>query len=141
MSVAKVKLLCDDAKMPCRGDQGAAGFDVYSTEDAVIPKGGRNGVGTGLSMACPPNHYIRVAPRSGLAFKNGIDVLAGVIDESYRGEIKVILQNLGDNDFSVKKGDRIAQLIFEKISIPMLELVDSLSDTERGSGGFGSTGV
>ena len=89
----------------------------------------------------PPLTYGRVAPRSGLAYKKGIDVGAGVIDEDYRGEVGVILFNFGEEDFEVAPGDRIAQLILEKISMVGLKEVDDLDQTDRGAGGFGSTGV
>ena len=96
---------------------------------------------TGIAIACPTGTYGRVAPRSGLAVKKFIDTGAGVIDADYRGEVGVVLFNFSDQDFSVKVGDRIAQLVLEKICmVPAIE-VETLSDTERGSGGFGSTGV
>lgn len=100
-------------------------------------------VGTGLKMAIPTGYYGRVAPRSGLAVKNFIDVGAGVIDEDYRGELKVLLFNFGDQEFTVNKGDRIAQMVLEKYSQARLVTVaeGELDSTERGVGGFGSTGV
>lgn len=92
-------------------------------------------------MAIPSGYYGRVAPRSGLAVKHFIDVGAGVIDEDYRGPLGVVLFNHGQNDFAVKKGDRIAQLLLEKIATPDIEVVEDLDETERGAGGFGSTGI
>jgi dUTP pyrophosphatase len=92
-------------------------------------------------MIIPHGHYGRVAPRSGLAWKKSIDVGAGVIDEDYRGNVGVILFNFGDEDFVIKQGDRVAQLILEKISTPEVEEVDELPETSRGDGGFGSTGI
>lgn len=105
-------------------------------------KGGKGIVKTGISIACPPGTYGRVAPRSGLAVKKFIDVGAGVIDADYRGEIGVVLFNFSqENDFTVSIGDRIAQLVLEQVSmVPAVE-VQELTETERGAGGFGSTGV
>lgn len=98
-------------------------------------------VPTGVRVAVPPGYYGRVAPRSGLAVKKFVDVGAGVIDADYRGDIGVVLFNLSDVPFEVKRGDRIAQLVIEKISMGDVIQVESLDDTQRGDGGFGSTGV
>lgn len=141
MQVAMFKRVKEDATLPVRGDEGSAGYDVTSNVDDVVPAKGRKCIGTGLSARCPDGTYIRVAPRSGLAVKKFIDVGAGVIDQTYTGEIGVVLFNFSDDDFEVKKGDRIAQLIFEKIMTPEVVEVDELPSTERGSGGFGSTGT
>jgi dUTP pyrophosphatase len=137
-----IKRLSDDALMPTRGSDGAVGYDLYSTEDAIVPcQAGRALVGTGIALVLPPGVYGRVAPRSGLAAKHCIGVGAGVIDPDYTGEVKVILFNHGENDFEVKKGDRIAQLILEKCEVPPIgEIINLVKETERGSGGFGSTG-
>ena len=96
---------------------------------------------TGLSISFPAGLYAKIAPRSGLALKKFIDVGAGVVDSDYRGEVGVVLFNHGDQDFVVKMGDRIAQLILEKIDTPPVEEVQALDNTVRGAGGFGSTGV
>lgn len=140
----KVMKLSHDATIPTRGSPYAAGYDLYSSMDCVIPPHGKALIKTDISIAVPFGHYGRVAPRSGLAHKNFIDVGAGVIDEDYRGNVGVILFNHSpENEFNVSKGDRIAQLILEKISTPEIVEVDKMSDlgsTERGSGGFGSTG-
>ena len=99
----KIKLLSDLAKVPTQGTNFSAGYDLYSAEETVVPRLGRKLIKTNVSMAIPMNHYGRIAPRSGLAFKNGIDVLAGVIDSDYRGDIGVILYNTDNNlDFTVK---------------------------------------
>lgn len=111
-----------------------------SAYDCVVPARGKAVVKTDIQIELPEGHYGRVAPRSGLAAKNFIDIGAGVIDEDYRGNVGVVMFNHADTDFEVKKGDRIAQLICERISYPTLEECKSLSDTTRGSGGFGSTG-
>ena len=136
----KVKKLNELAKIPTRANKTDAGADLYSVDDISIGSHERVLVHTGISLEIPENHYGRIAPRSGLALKNGIDVLAGVIDSSYRGEIGVILYNTGDVPFEINKGDRIAQLIIEAYySFDFIE-VNDLDKTERGSGGFGSTG-
>jgi dUTP pyrophosphatase len=144
------------AVTPTRQKTGDAGYDLYATESVRIKPMSRALVSTGLSIEVPQGYYARIAPRSGLAVKNGIDVLAGVVDSSYRGEVKVVLMNLsidlasmmgltpniaGSNfDFNIKAGDRIAQLIIEKYHAIDWQQVEYLSTTER-TGGFGSTGV
>lgn len=136
-----VKKLCYDAIVPTRGSDRSVGYDLYSSEDAMVPSQvGRAIVGTGITVVLPPGVYGRVAPRSGLAAKHCINVGAGVIDPDYTGEIKVILFNHGLKDFEIKKGDRIAQLILERCETPPIEEISIVDDTERGSGGFGSTG-
>ena len=136
-----IKKLTNDAIMPTRGSDGAVGYDLYSTEDTVVPcQAGRALVGTGISVVLPPGVYGRVAPRSGLAVKHCINVGAGVIDPDYTGEIKVVLFNHGENDFEIKRGDRIAQLVLERCETPPIKEIEIIEETERGSGGFGSTG-
>jgi len=140
-TVLQVKKLSDNAIVPTRGSPYSAGYDLSSAEHTVIKAGGKGIVKTDLSVACPEGTYARIAPRSGLAVKKFIDVGAGVVDADYRGPVGVVLFNFGDEDFVVEKGDRVAQLILEKISMAEAAEVDDLSDTERGAGGFGSTGV
>lgn len=136
-----VKKLSFNARLPTRGSEYAAGYDLYSIEDAVVPcQCGRALVGTGIALSLPEDVYGRVAPRSGLAVKHGIDVGAGVIDPDYTGEIKVVLFNHGDKDFEVKEGDRIAQLILERCETPIIKEIGLLEETLRNSHGFGSTG-
>ncbi|XP_063268259.1 deoxyuridine 5'-triphosphate nucleotidohydrolase, mitochondrial isoform X2 [Prinia subflava] len=132
--------LSENAFAPSRGSARSAGYDLYSAYDCVIPPMEKAVVKTDIQIALPPGCYGRVAPRSGLAAKHFIDVGAGVIDEDYRGNVGVVLFNFGKETFEVKKGDRIAQLICERIYYPELEEVEALDDTERGEGGFGSTG-
>lgn len=139
-----VKKLSDNATLPVRGSTLSAGYDLSASREASIPPGGRGIVHTDLAIACPVGTYGRIAPRSGLAIKKGIDVGAGVVDADYRGEVGVILFNHDPaTTFEVKKGDRVAQLILEKICMASIEEVidGDLDATVRGSGGFGSTGV
>jgi dUTP pyrophosphatase len=135
-----IKLLNEFAKIPAKVTTGSAGFDIYASEEVVINSRGRGLVGTGFSMAFEGNMYARVAPRSGLAVK-GIDTGAGVIDSDYRGELKVLLINNSNENFQVKVGDRIAQLIFETYEPKVhFEQTENLETTQR-QGGFGSTGL
>ncbi|OSX69510.1 hypothetical protein BU14_1443s0001 [Porphyra umbilicalis] len=137
----RVQLLDPRAVAPARGSATAAGYDLSALEDGSVPARGRALLRTGLAIALPTDVYGRVAPRSGLAWKKGLDVGAGVIDSDYRGEVRVLLFNLSDEDIHIKAGDRIAQLILERISTPAVVVVESLEATERGAGGFGSTGM
>jgi dUTP pyrophosphatase len=137
-----VKKLSDNATIPTKGTNLAAGYDLYAVEDAVVVCGTRKLIKTNISMEITPGYYGRIAPRSGLAYKSGIDVLAGVIDSDYRGDIGVIIYNTDKNiDFTIKKGDRIAQIIFEACYTATLNNVENLDNTLRQGGGFGSTGV
>lgn len=135
-----VKKNFKDSKIPCRADKGSVGYDLYSYESVILPSGKRIIIDTGISFTVPEGTYGRIAPRSGLALKNGIDVMAGVIDRSYTGPLKVILFNTDSNDFKIEKGDKIAQLILEKAHTTDVKIVDQLQKTTRGIGGFGSTG-
>ena len=137
----KVKKLAYEARLPTRGSGGAVGYDLYSIDTVVIPPKHRALLSTGIAVVLPPGVYGRVAPRSSLALKYGIQVGAGVIDPDYTGEVKVILFNHGHADFEVNKGDRIAQLILEKCDTPEVVEIGLLEETERGAGGFGSTGA
>jgi dUTP pyrophosphatase len=136
-----IKLLSDLAKTPTQGTQFSAGYDLYAAEAVVIPRLGRKLIKTNVSLAIPMNYYGRIAPRSGLAYKNGIDVLAGVIDSDYRGDIGVILYNTDANiDFEVKAGDKIAQIIIEPCASVNFVNTQTLPATKRGEGGYGHTG-
>lgn len=133
-----------NAIVPKRAKEGDAGYDLSSVEDVVIAPHSQAMVDTGLIFDIPSDCYARVAPRSGLAAKNSIDVLAGVVDSGYRSVVKVILYNHSEKEFVVKVGDRIAQVIFERIYTPSLvevPHVSHLSNSERGEGGFGSSGI
>jgi dUTP pyrophosphatase len=129
------------AKLPTRGSAHAAGLDLYSIEATAIAAHARALVRTGLSVAIPHGYYGRVAPRSGLAVRHGLDVLAGVVDSDYRGEIMCALVNHGDEALELEAGTRVAQLIVEAIMTPEPAWSEDLSETERGDGGFGSTGT
>ncbi|TEB35378.1 dUTP diphosphatase, partial [Coprinellus micaceus] len=135
-----VKRHSEKAKVPTRGSAFAAGYDLYSAEKKTIPAHGKALVDTQISIAVPASTYGRVAPRSGLASKFMIDTGAGVIDADYRGIVFVLLFNLSDKDFEVNEGDRVAQLIIERIYTPEVQEVQELEATVRGAGGFGSTG-
>lgn len=136
-------LTSPDARIPTRGSLGAAGFDLSSIEAGVVPARGQAMFDTGIIVQMPSDCYGRVAPRSGLSAKHGLGVAAGVVDSDYRSTIRVILVNHTDRDYQVAVGDRIAQLIYERIYIPCPVILspEELEATERGEGGFGSTGV
>ncbi|GJJ75962.1 dUTP pyrophosphatase [Entomortierella parvispora] len=136
-----VKKLSDKARLPTRGSKHAAGFDLYSAKAMTIPAQSQGIVPTDISIAVPEGTYGRVAPRSGLAVKHFVDTGAGVVDFDYRGPVGVVLFNFGKKDFVIEEGDRVAQLVLEKIHMCDAVEVEDLDDTERGSGGFGSTGV
>lgn len=137
-----IKKLNSNAKIPTRANPNDAGADLYSIESVIIPPLSRAIVKTGIVLEIPESYYGRIAPRSGLAAKSGIDVLAGVIDSSYRGEIGVVLFNSdSSNSFIVNTGDRIAQLIIENHYNPVFVEVPDLTETNRGEGGFGSSGT
>lgn len=134
-----IKLLDPRAKPPERARPDDAGADLFSVEHLDVAPGCRRVIKTGISVAIPTGYYGRVAPRSGLAVKKGADVLAGVVDAGFRGEICVVLINLGQEWFEVKPGDRIAQLIIETCAPATWNAVDELPESARQSGGFGST--
>lgn len=127
---------------PCYATPGAAGLDVVAAEDVTLAPGQRHAVATGFAIAIPPGFEVQVRPRSGLALKHGITCLntPGTVDADYRGEVKVLLVNLGSEPFDVRRGERIAQLVPASVLKAEFRTVDELSDTSRGTGGFGSTG-
>ena len=138
--------LVPTAQLPVRSSSDAAGYDLFSTDSYVVLPGRRVVVSTGISVQCPPGTYGRIAPRSGLAVKHGLDTLAGVIDPDYTGEVKVVLQNLDQNQpFVIRPGYRIAQLILENFTVAEVvetERGDSAAEAaRRGDSGFGSTGI
>ena len=136
----RFRKLDPSATLPTRGSSAAAGLDLYSIEAVRLTSKQRTLVRTGLAVAIPEGYYGRIAPRSGLATKNGIDVLAGVIDADYRGEIQCLLYNTGDEIVELPAQTKICQLIIEKIVTPVAAWADELPETIRGENGFGSTG-
>lgn len=134
------KRLDADAVLPSRGSVASAGLDLYSIENITIAPHQRVLARTGLAVAIPEGFYGRVAPRSGLAMKTGLDVLSGVIDADYRGEIGCLLYNTGDEPIELARNSKMCQLIIEKIITPEAAWSEDLTATARGAGGFGSTG-
>ncbi|VXD03049.1 dUTP diphosphatase [Sphingomonas sp. 8AM] len=128
--------------LPAYATSGAAGMDVVAAEDMTLAPGARAAVATGFAIAIPEGFEVQVRPRSGLALKHGLTCLntPGTIDADYRGEIKVILANLGAEPFEVRRGERIAQLVPAAVTLAAMVEVEALKETDRGSGGFGSTG-
>ena len=142
--VVELPIVAEDEQIPSYANHGDAGADLRSSEDLVIPPGGRALVGTGIKFALPDGYAAFVVPRSGLAVKRGITVLnsPGTVDAGYRGEVKVPLLNTDtESAFTIEKGDRIAQLIVMPVTRANFVRVEELPESERGSGGFGSTGV
>jgi dUTP pyrophosphatase len=141
----KVKRLNHGAglPLPTYASEGAAGMDVCAAESLTLKVGKRHAVATGFAFAIPNGYEVQVRPRSGLALKHGITCLntPGTVDSDYRGEVKVILANLGDDDFAIQRGDRIAQLVVAPVIQAAMVEVDALDETVRGAGGFGSTGI
>ncbi len=141
----KVEIVKLDKELPTPkyAHHGDAGMDIYSAAEHTLQPGERKLIPTGLKIAVPYGFEAQVRPRSGLALKHGISVVnaPGTIDHQYRGEMGVILINHGNEAFAIKKGERVAQLVFNKIEIVSLEEVDALPETDRGAGGFGSTGT
>lgn len=139
----KIQIINNVAKLPNYSHEGDSGMDLYSCMDCTILPGERKLIPTGLKIQLPHNTEAQIRPRSGLALKYGITVLntPGTIDAGYRGEIGVILINLGDNEFDIHVGDRIAQIVFQSIKRASFEIVSDLDATNRGEGGYGSTGV
>jgi len=136
----KVKRIHPAAKLPARGTNWSAGADLCCLEAFTLGPGERKSVPTGLIVEIPPGWYGRVAPRSGLAARHGIDTLAGVIDPDFRGELMALIVNTGEAPVSFYAGERIAQLIIERAAVCNYVWADELSATDRGAGGFGSTG-
>lgn len=132
----------DGLPVPSYATAGAAGLDVVAAEDLILAPGQRHAVATGFSIAIPEGYEVQIRPRSGLALKHGITCLntPGTIDHDYRGEVKVILANLGSEPFEVRRGERIAQLVPAVVTKAAFREAETLSETSRGAGGFGSTG-
>ncbi|SHK22311.1 dUTP diphosphatase [Paramaledivibacter caminithermalis] len=138
-----VEIIDNNAKLPSYAHDGDAGMDLYSTDEIIILPGERALIHTGIKIQLPPNTEAQIRPRSGLALKNGITLLntPGTIDEGYRGEIGIIVINHGTEEFRVTRGMKIAQMVIKPVLRVEVEQVDYLNNSERGEGGFGSTGV
>ena len=136
----RVKKLSDTATIPTRGSAVAAGWDLYASQECIIPARGKAIVSTDIAIAVPVGYYGRVAPRSGMAWKKHTYIGAGVIDADYRGPVGVVMFNHSEEDLKIELEDRVAQLVIDQISMAPLTEVESLDDTERGEGGYGSTG-
>ena len=136
----KIKLLHNYATQPTRGTEGSAGFDLYATENHTVWPGARVKIPTGVSLGIPAGYAGFIWPRSGMAIKYGFDILAGLIDADFTGEIMVAGMNHGDQAIEIRRGERVAQIVFSPVNV-LCEMVQELDDTDRGSGGFGSTGV
>ena len=132
-----------DLPLPKYASEDAAGLDIASAEELVLEPGARHAVATGFALEIPRGYEVQVRPRSGLAFRNGITCLntPGTIDSDYRGEVQVLLANLGDEPFAIARGERIAQLVVQRVERAELVATNSISTTARGAGGFGSTGT
>ena len=143
MASMRVKLLSENATVPTRGSNESAGWDLYAAEDTIVPARGKAIIATDIAVAITTGYYGRIAPRSGMSWKNHTDIGAGVVDSDYRGPVGVVMFNHADTDLQITKDDRVAQMVIEKINTAPLLLVPDgmeLDDTERGEGGFGSTG-
>lgn len=133
-------LLGEGASLPEYASAGAAGADLRASEPVEIAPGARAAVPTGVRLQIPPGHVGLVWPRSGLAVRHGIDTMAGVVDSDYRGEVRVVLVNHGEEPFRIARGDRVAQLLVQRVERAAFAASLAIDDTDRGAGGFGSTG-
>jgi len=136
----KIKKLDKEVNIPKYACDGDAGFDLLASKDFVIKKGEKGAVPTGIAVEIPKGYVGLIWDKSGLAIKNGLKTLGGVVDSGYRGEVMVGVINLGDSDYKFEKNHKVAQMIIQKAECVEIEEVETLSDTERGCGGFGSTG-
>ncbi|MEY3483605.1 MAG: dUTP diphosphatase [Actinomycetota bacterium] len=143
MTSFEVLISCEPDLMPTIGNPGDAGYDLRSADNAIVPARSRHTVNTGVSIALPAGYVALVHPRSGLAAKHGITVLnaPGTVDAGYRGQMLITLVNHSDEDFEISRGDRIAQMLFQKFESARFVHVTELPGSQRGSAGFGSTGV
>ncbi|VVC00556.1 dCTP deaminase, dUMP-forming [uncultured archaeon] len=141
--IVKIKILAPGAKMPKIEHEGDSGFDLYANEDALLGPLERKAICTGISIEIPQGFEGQVRPKSGLALEHGITMLntPGTIDSGYRGEIKAVVINLGDKEYKIEKGKKICQLVFSRVESPAIVESTELSDSKRGKGGFGSTGL
>ena len=143
MTPIEVLITCEPDLMPTMGNPGDAGYDLRTAEDGLIPARSRHTINTGVAIALPAGYVALVHPRSGLAAKHGITVLnaPGTVDAGYRGQILITLVNHSDDDFKIVKGDRVAQMLVQKFELARFVQVTELPGSQRGTAGFGSTGV
>lgn len=139
--IVKIKKLHDDAKPFNYAHKGDAGLDIYANEDKIIKANTRDVISTGIAIAIDEGYVGLVWDKSGIAAKAGLKTMAGVIDSGYRGEVKIVLLNTTNDDYKVERGNKIAQMLIQKIESAQLDEVTDLDDTTRGEGGFGSTGA
>jgi len=139
--VIKIKRLTESAKLPTYAKEGDAGMDFYADESLVLAPGDRRGISTGISKQIPTGYVGLIWDKSGVAFKGGLKTMGGVLDSGYRGEIKIILHNLSTESYSIEKGNKVAQMLIQAVEQRELVEVDSLEESDRGEGGFGSTGL
>jgi len=140
MVEVKIKKLKENAVVPSYGREGDAAMDLFSCEDYVVPAGKRQLVSTGIAMALPEGYWSSIRGKSGLAYKKGISILGGVIEHTYRGEYGVIVLNTGDEDFVIRAGDAVAQVVIAPVAKARVEVVEDLDETVRGEGAFGGLG-
>jgi dUTP pyrophosphatase len=140
MVPVKVKKLKGNAIVPSYAHPGDAAMDLHSAEDYIVPAGKRQLVSTGIAMEFPEGYWANIRGKSGLAFKKGISILGGVIEYTYRGEYGVVILNTSDENFEIKVGDKIAQIVIAPVAVAEIEVVDELLDSVRGEGAWGSTG-
>lgn len=140
MLTIKIKKLKSDAVLPNYAHAGDAGMDIYASEDVHVKKGERAKVPTGIAMEIPEGYVGLVWDKSGLSMNHGLKTLGGVIDSGYRGEVMIGVINLSNEDYTLEKGHKVAQILIQKIETPVVEEVEELSDSHRGEKGFGSTG-
>ncbi|OGZ04432.1 MAG: deoxyuridine 5'-triphosphate nucleotidohydrolase [Candidatus Lloydbacteria bacterium RIFCSPHIGHO2_01_FULL_41_20] len=138
--ILKLKKLKSDAKLPSYAHPGDAGMDIYSCEERTLLPQEQALISTGIAMEIPDGYVGLVWDKSGLSTKHGLKTLAGVIDAGYRGEISIAMANVGNDSYTFKKGEKIAQMLIQKVEHAEFWEVDKLSETSRGTGGFGSTG-
>lgn len=136
----KIKLLNDQAKLPVKENISDSGFDLFAAEDYIVEPGCTSIVGTGISIGLPRGFEGQIRPRSGITAKTKLRVQLGTIDESYRGELGIIVDNIGSDLFKINKGMKLAQLVIAPVAHPTIKIVDELNETKRGNNGFGSTG-
>ena len=137
----KIERVNKELDLPCYAHEHDAGIDLRSAENLILEKGERRTVKSGIKISIPNNYVGLIWDRSGHAHKHGLHVLAGVIDSGYRGEVGIVLKNLGDSEFKIEKNMRIAQMLIQKVELPTISEVEELDETTRNEGGFGSTGL